>query len=296
VPYELAGAASADVPAPKLSTLTISPSYFRTLRASVVSGRAFDDADDLSGVRVAIVNQLFARHYWPGEDVVGKRLRRVEGTVLGPWMTVVGVVSNIVQNDGNRQRVDPVVYLPYRQNPDGGAWVLVRSRNASAGLVNAFRHQVQTLDPDLPLYGPMLVADRMERFWDTRFYGSLFLIFAVIALLLASVGLYTVVAHSVGVRTQEIGVRLAIGASPHDILVLVCRQGLLPSAAGLAIGLSASLAVNRVLASALVNVSPTDPLSLSVATVALAGSAMLGCLIPAVRAMRLDPLVALRHE
>jgi putative ABC transport system permease protein len=219
-----------------------------------------------------------------------------EGNLPGPWVTVVGVVSNIMQNDLNRQRFDPVVYVPYRQKPGGGAWILVRTGNSSGGLTNAIRREVQALDPDLPWYGPMPIADRMERFVDSRFYGSLFLIFAAIALLLASIGLYTVVAHSVGQRTQEIGVRIAVGAEPRDILALVCRQGLLPAGLGLTIGLAASLAVNRLLAFALVQVSPADPVSLVVASAALIVSAILGCLIPARRAMRVDPIVALRHE
>jgi putative ABC transport system permease protein len=296
-PYELAGAPSSDdLRRPNLSTLKISPSYFRTLRAALRSGREFNDADVASGVPVAIVNQLFASKAWQGNDPVGRRLRLFEGNIPGPWVTVVGVVSNIMQNDLNRQRFDPVLYVPYRQTPGRGAWILVRTRNSSSGLTNAFRREVQALDPDLPMYGPMSIADRMERFWDSRFYGSLFLIFAGIALLLASIGLYTVVAHSVGQRTQEIGVRMAVGAEARDILALVCRQGLLPSGLGLAIGLAASLAVNRVLASALVQVSPADPISLVIASAALVVSAILGCLIPARRAMRVDPMVALRHE
>jgi putative ABC transport system permease protein len=295
--YELAGEPSPDdLHRPKLSLLKVSPSYFRTLRVAKLAGREFNDADIASGPPVAIVNQLFASQSWRGEDPVGRRLRLFEENTPGPWVTVVGVVSNIMQNDANRQRFDPVVYLPYRQKPGRGAWILVRTRNSSSGLTNAFRREVQALDPDLPLYGPTPIADRMERFWDSRFYGSLFLIFAAIALLLASIGLYTVVAHSVGQRTQEIGLRMAVGAESHDILALVCRQGLLPLGLGLTIGLAASLAVNRVLASLLVQVSPADPISLVVASAALAVSATLGCLIPARRAMRVDPIVALRHE
>jgi ABC-type antimicrobial peptide transport system permease subunit len=260
------------------------------------SGREFNDADVASAGPVAIVNELFASRYWQGEDPVGKRLRFFEGNLPGPWVTVVGVVSNIIQNDLNRQRFDPVVYVPYRQRPGGGAWILVRTGKSSGGLTNAFRREVRALDPDLPLYGPMSIADRMERFWDSRFYGSLFLIFAAIALLLASIGLYTVVANSVGQRTQEIGVRLAVGAEARDILALVCREGLPPVGLGLTIGLAASVAVNRILASALVQVSPADPLSLVAASVALVVAAMLGCLIPARRAILVDPIVALRHE
>jgi predicted permease len=297
IAYELAGVPSpADLSRPTLSVLKISPTYFRTLRAALRSGREFNDADVASAAPVAIVNELFASRYWQGEDPAGKRLRFFEDNLPGPWVTVVGVVSNIIQNDLNRQRFDPVVYVPYRQRAGGGAWILVRTGKSSGGLTNAFRREVRALDPDLPLYGPMSIADRMERFWDSRFYGSLFLIFAAIALLLASIGLYTVVANSVGQRTQEIGVRLAVGAEARDILALVCREGLPPVGLGLTAGLAASVAVNRILASALVQVSPADPLSLVAASVALVVAAMLGCLIPARRAMLVDPIVALRHE
>jgi predicted permease len=297
VSYEIAGTSFTGTAAPPtLATLKISPSYFRTLRAPVVAGRAFTDADDESARPVAIVNQRFARQFWPRLDPVGQRVRTVDGPTPGPWITVVGVASNIVQNDLNRQRVDPVIYRPYRQQPAAGAWIIVRASDASAGLVNAFRREVQTLDPELPLSGPMPVTERLERFWDSRFYGSLFLIFAGVALLLAAIGLYTVVAHSVRQRTQEIGVRITLGAGAGDILALVCRQGLLPSAIGLTIGLVASLGINRMLASQLVQVSPWDPATLAMAALTMSLAAGVGCLIPALRAVRVDPIVALRHD
>jgi putative ABC transport system permease protein len=146
------------------------------------------------------------------------------------------------------------------------------------------------------MYGPFAVAERLERYWDSRFYGALFLIFAAIALLLASIGLYTVIAHAVSQRTQEIGIRLAIGATAQDILKLVFVQGMIPLGIGLTIGLAASLAVNRVLESMLVRVSPADPVTLVAVSAVLIFSATLGCWIPARRAMRVDPVVALRHE
>jgi putative ABC transport system permease protein len=295
--YQLAGEPPAEEGRrPVLSALKISPAYFRTLGASLVSGREFNDADVASGVPVAIVNQLFASKFWPGEDPLGKRLRFFDQNTPEPWLTVVGVASNIIQNDQTRQKFDPMVYLPYRQDPGGGAWVLVRARVPSSSLSNAFRQEVQALDPSLPLYGPYSIADRMERFWDSRFYGALFLIFAAIALLLASIGLYTVIAHAVSQRTQEIGVRIAIGATTRDILALVFRQGMIPLGIGLAIGLTASLAVNRLLESMLVQVSPSDPITLLVASGVLILAALLGCLIPARRAIRVDPGDALRHE
>jgi putative ABC transport system permease protein len=293
--YQLAGDAPEEHRR-KLSTLRISPAYFRVVKAAVLAGREFNDADVLSSTPVAIVNRLFASTYWPGEDPLGKRFRLFDGDTPEPWRTVVGVASNIIQNDQTRQTFDPVVYLPYRQKPEGGAWILVRTKVPPAGLTTAFRQEVQALDPGLPLYGPMPIADRMERFWDSRFYGSLFLIFAAIALLLASIGLYTVIAYSVNQRTQEIGVRMAIGGTPNDILKLVFRQGMLPLAIGLAIGLTASFAVNRLLRSMLVQVSPADPMTLAVASAVLILAGILGCLIPARRAMQVDPVVALRNE
>ncbi len=175
-------------------------------------------------------------------------------------------------------------------------WVFARTGVPPTELNGAFRRQVQVLDPNLPIYGPFALLDHLEIYWDSRFYGILFLIFAGIALLLASVGLYTVIAQSVGQRTQEIGIRMAIGASAGDIRKLILMQGLLPLAIGLAIGLAASLAVNRLLKSMLVNVSPSDPVTLVVASSVLILAALLGCFIPARRAMRVDPVVALRHE
>ena len=293
--YQLAGDAPEERRR-KLSTLKISPAYFKVVKAAMLSGREFNDADVLSSAPVAIVNQLFANKYWPGEDPLGKRFRLFEGDNPEVWRTVVGVASNIIQNDQTRQTFDPVVYLPYRQRPGGGAWVFVRTSVPPAGLTTAFRQAVQALDSGLPLYGPMAISERMERFWDSRFYGSLFLIFAAIALLLASIGLYTVIAYSVSQRTQEIGVRMAIGGTPRDILKLVFRQGMLPLAIGLAIGLTASFAVNRLLTSMLVQVSPADPITLVVASATLILAGTLGCLIPARRAMQVDPVVALRNE
>jgi len=302
LPFELAGAPpgidqqDAEQGRPTLLELTISPGYFRTLGAAVLSGREFRDADGLSGVPVAIVNQRFARQYWPGEDPAGKRLRLFDKTGPGVWLAVVGVASNIIQNDVTRQKFEPSVYLPYRQKPGGGMWVFARTRVPPDSLATAFRREVQALDSDLPMYGPFTLTEHLEVYWDSRFYGVLFLIFAAVALLLASIGLYTVIAHAVSQRTQEIGIRLAMGATAGDVLKLVLAQGMIPLGIGLTIGLAASLAVNRLLQSMLVQVSPSDPITLVAASALLVFSATLGCLIPARRAMRVNPVVALRYE
>lgn len=281
---------------PKVSTLPISPGYFATLRAAVRAGRDFNEHDDASAPPVAIVNGRLANQFWPGQNALGQRIRLFRGNTPGPWLTVVGIASDIVQNDQTHQRVDPVVYVPHRQQPTEDMWVLARTALPPEDLETAFHDAVQALDPDLPMYGPVSLVHRLEGYSDNRFYGSLLLIFAAIALLLASIGLYTVIAHSVSQRTQEIGVRMAIGATAADIRRLILVQGALPLAAGLAIGLAGSLAVNQLLKAELVNVSPSDPLTFAIAALALIAAALLGCWIPSRRAMRVDPVVALRHD
>lgn len=298
LPYEFAGKPPMDEQRrPILSALVISPAYFQTLGATVLAGRGFDDTDGASSVPVVIVNKRFAASYWPGENPLGKRLRLFDGKTPEAWRTVVGVVSNIIQADFTRQEFDPLIYLPYRQRPEGLMNVIVRTRVPPGSLTTVFRREVHALDADLPLFGPYTLAERLEaNYWSSGLYAILFLIFAAIALLLASIGLYAVIAQSVSQRTQEIGVRMAIGATASDIRKLVFTQGLAPLGIGLIIGLMASLAVNRILKSQLVQVSPTDPITLVVASAVLVLSAVLGCLIPARRAMRVDPVVALRHE
>ena len=296
--YELADAPIVDENSrPTVAEIVISAGYFRTLRARIISGREFSDFDGASSPAVAIVNQQFANRNWPGEVPLGKRLRLFASwEKSAPWVTVVGVVSNIVQNDATRQTFEPLVYLPDGQH-GGAEQVFVRTSIAPALLADAFRRQVYAIAPDLPtpLWPLEELLDRGLAF-QQRNISALFLTFAAIALLLASIGLYTVIAHSVTQRTQEIGVRIAIGGTPNDILKLVCRQGMLPLAIGLTVGLAASFAVNRLLQSMLVQVSPADPITLVVASAVLILAGTLGCLIPARRAMRVDPVVALRHD
>ncbi|MCA1586921.1 MAG: ABC transporter permease [Acidobacteria bacterium] len=302
-PYELAGAPPVDEQSrPMLSALIVGPAYFQTLGAKVLVGREFNDFDGTAGAPAVIVNQQFASTHWPGQDPLGQRLRVFDGQAPGAWLTVVGVVTNILQDDAgrSRQEFDPLVYLPYRQQPARNMWVLARTRVQSEGISAAFRHEVHALDPHLAIWlGPFTLTERLAghgSYWNAGSAATLFLIFAAIALLLASVGLYAVMAHSVSHRTQEIGIRMAIGGTARDILGLVFKQGMIQLGVGLAIGLAASFAVNRVLKSTLVQVSPADPVALVVTSATLILCATLACVIPARRAMRVDPIVALRHE
>jgi putative ABC transport system permease protein len=297
-PYEPAGVGPVvEQNRPTIPVVAIGPDYFRTLGATVLSGREFNKLDGASGVPAAVVNQRFATQHWPEENAVGQRLRLFDGKTPEPWLTVVGVVSNIVY-DPSRQEITPVVYLPYGPRP-GGEWVLVRTPLPVGALVTTFRREINALDPDVIIWlGPYNLDDRAAggRFGNIRNHTVLFLIFASMALLLASIGLYAVIAHSVSQRTQEIGVRMAVGATARDILKLVIKLGMFPVAIGLVIGLAASFAVNRVLSSDLVRISPTDSITFVIACAVLVLSAALGCWIPARRAVRLDPIAALREE
>ena len=306
IPYESAGAAPVDEKQrPTLSVLVVSPDYFRAVGAPILSGRGFTDSDGVSGPPVMIVNQRFVAKYWPGQDPLGKRLRLFDeppgpggGTqATKDWLTVIGVVPNIVQNDITPREIDALIYIPYRQKPTPDMAILARTRVPPGSLGGAFRHEIQQIDPDLPVYNLWTLAERLERnYWFTRVIGVLFLIFGLVALALASIGLYASMAYSVSQRTQEIGIRMAVGATEQKIHRLVFGYGLRQLAIGLVIGLAGALALTRILKSVLVQVSPADPATLVTATLVLSAAAAFGCLIPARRAMRVDPIVALYRE
>jgi hypothetical protein len=244
-----------------------------------------------------MVNQHFASSAWPKENAVGKRLRFLAANEEG-WRSVVGVVPNLAFKDRTRQETLPMVYLPYLQEPRPTMWIVARTRVPPRTLTNVIRYEVQRIDADLPpTLGPFSLADYLA---DSYLYrattGAMFLAFAGVALLLASVGLYAVIAHSVGQRTQEIGIRLALGCSVGDIRMMVLRHGLTQMAAGLAVGLAGSVAVGQFLEAQLVGISPIDPLTLVTASATLILGGTLGCLVPAWRASRTDPITALRHD
>jgi predicted permease len=283
--------------APTVSGLYITADYFRTLGAPLLRGRAFEESDGGGGRRAVIVNERFARKYWPGEDPIGKRLRLQRDSGDG-WYTVSGISRDLRQNDPNqRPELDPLVYLPYREDPNGSAIVLARTRTVPSSVVSELRKRVQAIDENLPVYRVMTMEQvfSLQR-WPYHVFGSMFVIFAGVALILSAVGIYGVMAYTVAQRSREIGVRIALGANPTDILSTVLSHGVIQMIVGLVLGLGGAFALTGVLKSMLVRITPTDPVTFSAVALVLTGAAMLACWVPARRALKLDPAIALRYE
>jgi len=298
LPYELENGPPADPShLPTAGRLVVGADYFRVMQVSARRGRLFADSDGISGEPAVVVNQNFAAKGWPGEDPIGKRLRLVRGGAPQPWLTVVGLVPDIQQNFRNPLERDPLIYLPYAAEPQRMVFIVARTAVPPSTLAEPFRREVQSLDEGLPVFDVQSLEDHIATSrLNVSAFGILFTIFASIALGLASVGLYAVVAHSVSQRTREIGVRMAVGGSSRDIAILVLRQAMRPIVIGLAVGLPLAAGVTFALRAALVGVAPGDPVSLAASALVLLLAGVLGCAIPARRAIRIDPVAALRCD
>jgi putative ABC transport system permease protein len=279
----------------------ITPRYFQTMDIPLVAGRPFVEADDNHTQPVAIINRTMAQRYWPNQDPIGKRLRWADNPVETRWVTIVSVVGDVRYKD-MASDPGPTVYVPFPQAVFGyfGDWgmtVAVRTKSDPAILVNAIRSQVGLLDKTLPVFNIETMDQAINGALSQRRFSMLLLgTFAVLALILAAIGIYGVVAYSVTQRTHEIGIRMALGAQTRDILKLVVGHGMLFVILGIAIGLSASLALTRLMSSLLYHLSPTDPLTFTGISTLLTLISLLACYIPARRATKVDPMVALRQD
>jgi putative ABC transport system permease protein len=280
---------------PEANYRSVSNSYFQALHVRTLRGRGFTSENSAEGQPVVAVNEAFAARYWPGEDPVGKHMRLSGPLESHPWRTVVAVVANV------RNQPDvpapPEMYFPLRQETQKAMALVVRTSTDPRSLENAIRARVASLDRDLPVFDVMTMADlRSVSITAQRIGGTLMTVFAGLALVLAGMGLFSVIACAVSDRTHEIGIRLALGAKPQEVGRLIVGQGMVLALIGLATGLPLALAMGRAIAGLLYGVAPDDFATFAGVAVVLAGVSWAACYIPARRAMRLNPTVALRYE
>jgi predicted permease len=270
--------------------------YLQAFDVPLLRGRYFNDEDTAQSPPVVIISQSIARRYWPGEDPIGKRLKWGPAQSTTPWLTVVGVVGD-VKPAGLDQPTVPHTYEPYLQVPWDSLFFAVRTSRDPAALASAVRAEVWSADSQLAVSQMRTINDIVEKSLTQRRF-SLFLLvaFAGLALVLAAIGIYGVVSYSVSQRTHEMGIRMALGAGRVEVLRLVVRQGLILALAGVAIGVAGALVLTRLLAGLLFQIAPTDPVTFISGSVVLAAVAVAASLVPAWRATRVDPTVALRYE
>jgi putative ABC transport system permease protein len=270
----------------------VSPAYFHTLGIELLSGRLLDERDTVGVPMVAVVNETFSRKFFPDGDPVGKRVT-VNYTSWFPQITIVGVVADVKLNRLDKEP-NPEMFWAMSQAPSANVWLAIRTSIDPLALAAAVQQTVRQIDSDLPI----LELDSMEgviadSLWRPRFSALLIGLFALLALVLAAAGIYGVMSYSVSQRTHEVGLRMALGADGRAILAMIIGQGLKLTLAGVLIGIAASLALGRLVASQLYQISAYDPLTLIGVSTFLMVVALLACYLPARRATKVDPMVAL---
>lgn len=271
----------------------VTPDHFETLRIPVTRGRSFNDGDRMETAAVAIVSEAMVKLHWPNEDAVGKRFHFIGDTTL---REIVGVTANSVINEVGEEP-QPIVFLPMTQDYVPAATLHVRTTSNPESVVATARAALQSLDPNLAITNVFTIEQILSQaLWAPRMGGLLLALFGALALVLSAVGVYGVLSYSVNQQTREIGLRMALGAQRGDVMRLILAQGLRLTVVGLGLGILAALALMRVLVSLLFDVRAYDPSTYTAVTLLLTAVALLACYIPARRAMRVDPMVALRYD
>lgn len=285
--------------APTASNRSVSEEYFQSMKIALLKGRYFNTQDKRGGVGAAIVNQTLVQRYFANEDPIGKRISNIGANQNDgdpeQW-EIVGVVGD-VHHSSLTKAASPEIYLPYRQNSWGWGNFLIRTKGDPAGLTESFRREIRAMDKTVPLTNVKPLKEAIaDTVTQSRFYTFLFGLFGAVGLVLTMSGVYGVISYTVSQRTQEIGIRMALGATRSNVVRLVLMQGLVLSVVGAAVGLAISFALSRVIVSLLFAVTPTDVTTFGLATAVLFASALLASYVPARRATKVDPLVALRYE
>ncbi len=276
--------------------IAASPDYFRALGAPLAEGRDFTSRDDAAAAKVVIINRTMARNLFPNESAIGKRLQLVNSEQSNEWREIVGVVAD-VRYSGLDDPGEAAIYTPFAQTPFLWSNLMIRTTVPPQTLFQSVRDAVASVDPALEPANFRTMNDLVsESVAQPRFNTTLLAAFAALALLLAAIGIYAVIAYSVTQRTREIGVRLALGARKGDVIRLVLRQGMTPALAGAALGLAGAWAMTRLISGLLFEVNATDPATFAAVTLLLLAIALLACWIPARRAAKVDPMIALRCE
>jgi putative ABC transport system permease protein len=280
---------------PSANMRIVTPGYFRTMEIPVLRGRDFNETDQSTSRPVVIIDETFARHYFLNENPIGKRLKLY--FISDHWWEIVGVTGQ-VKHYGVQGQTRPGLYFPLTQFSVSSMTLVLKAEKPGApGLLAAAQHEVRQLDSEVVVASPWIMTDLVSRsFWEKRFFGQLFAAFALLALVLASVGIAAVVSYAVSRRTHEIGVRLALGASKPEVIRLVLKEGFQLALGGIGIGLLASWGLLRMLESQLYGVSATDPRYYLLLALVLGLVALVACYVPARRAAKVDPIEALRCE
>jgi len=281
---------------PTADYATVSPDYFRTMRIPLLKGRLFSDQDSPSGPKVAIISEALARRYFPNKNPLGRQMRFGFPPDTDVSREIVGIVGD-VRDSALSRRPGPMMYVPFAQAPLYGGEVVVRTSLSASSVAAGIREAVNSIDKNLPVTDVESLNDAVGKsIAQERFRTFLLGCFSAIALLLAAIGIFGVISYSVAQRTHEIGIRMALGADRGTVLRLVLGQGTRLALYGLAIGVVASFLLTRLMSSLLYAISATDPVTFVAVMIILPGVALIACYIPARRAMRVDPIVALRHE
>jgi putative ABC transport system permease protein len=274
----------------------VSPGFFDTLHLRLLAGRDFSRMDVEGSLPVAIVSESLARRRWPQGSPLGERIKLGKPDSSWSWLTIVGVASD-TEFDWTDNATEPAIYLPYLQSASAYSYLALRASGPAADLADTVRRELAGLDPELPLDDVQTLGAAMEgSFGGLAEIGGTLVLLGLISMAIAVIGVYAVMAYSVGQRTNEIGIRMALGATPSGILRMVFRQGASLTLIALAIGVAGALAITRLVSGFFFGVSPNDPATFAGITLLLAGAALLACWLPARRAMRVEPLVALRYE